>query len=553
MARIPILQSPTAQAAGNATIKTPNLPAVTNAALGEGLMNLGQATIKMVEMKKKADDITNVTAATLSMDKAYKDFVTYQKSPEGMNDDANWASKWSQISSKVIEDTKSMALTPDARVHLESKLSNWDTNGSIRVQADVFKQAEAKVLNSVKAATDVKDFSTARYAIENAPLPDTVKAQLSNDVSNAERSYTKSILSQTVTKANQDKTVLSFLQVGPIAEENLKTGAIDKREYDMIMEDNRRSIDSAKHMEMVYRDPTEAIIKLKDFGYRPDLAEEDRFTETRKAQAVLLEYQEREQKSILDKISRREVDNLEQARMQYRWMDKSQQNEFERIFINPGPKTKEEAEDYYRTVSTQIDSYDVSLDRGFRQQFEITGMIEGMKKYSPASASNLNELLTKRIKDGKPVGFSVYREQTSRSLQDALKSGIFGKFDDKDSSKDFLPRELARKRMYGAESAIEEEFNKRPKAEQTRSVYEQILNTALKSFAVTAAAKSPFEGTWLGAILESISSAAPAAAGGSGSAGMSTTPTVPDLAETRKRVSELQAKQKELNSSTKSK
>jgi len=513
MARIPILQSPTAQATGNATIKTPNLPAVTNAAIGEGLSNIGQAGFKMIEMKSKADDISNVTTATLSMNDADKQFLDYQRSPEGMNDDANWANKWSEISTKVIENTKSMALTPQARLQLENKLSNWSTNGAIRVQADVFKQSEARVMNSVQAAQDAGQYDLAEESINNAPLPDVVKDRLRNNLSNTKRSAASELLSQITTKANRDQTTLAYMQVGPAAKKLHDLGGISDEQYDLIMDSNRLDIENAQHMELVNDNPIEAINKLKDPNYRKDLSADARFQETRKARVILLEKQEQEQKAIVDKILTKEVDNIQQARAQYRWMDTSQRIDFEKIFVDPGPRTKEEAEDYYSKASALIDSYDESLDMGFKQRFNITGLIEGMKKYSPERASNLNTLLKKRIEDGKPIGFSVYRSQTQESMRDAFNKGIFGKFNDKE----FNSEEAARQKMYKASAIVEEEFNKLPKDKQTRTAYEQILNAVIRSPAITSAAAAKYP---TAASASASAAAASSMTGGTGGLGM---------------------------------
>jgi hypothetical protein len=127
----------------------------------------------------------------------------------------------------------------------------------------------------------------------------------------------------------------------------------------------------------------------------------------------------------------------------------------------------------------------------------------------------LNTLLKKRIEDGKPIGFSVYRSQTQESMRDAFNKGIFGKFNDKE----FNAEEAARQKMYKASAIVEEEFNKLPKDKQTRTAYEQILNAVIRSPAITSAAAAKYP-TAAAASASAASAAASSMTGGTGGLGV---------------------------------
>lgn len=139
MARIPILNDPGQINTGNQTIRTPDLPAVTNASIGKAIGDVGNVAFDISEKAKRANDVTKLTEASLAMNKAQADFATWQQSPEGQ-DEKNWLPKWQSLQNDIKSTFDKEALTPDARLRFTDRFSEWVDRGTIRVQASAIKQ-----------------------------------------------------------------------------------------------------------------------------------------------------------------------------------------------------------------------------------------------------------------------------------------------------------------------------------------------------------------------------------------------------------------------------
>ena len=137
MARIPILKDPGQLNTGNQTQQTPNLPAVTNASLGKALGNIGEMAMDISEKAKRADDVTKLTEASMAMNKAQMEFATFQQNNP---DEKQWLPKWQEIQTKLEQDFNATELTPEARLQLNDRLSEWSSRGAINTQAQAYKQ-----------------------------------------------------------------------------------------------------------------------------------------------------------------------------------------------------------------------------------------------------------------------------------------------------------------------------------------------------------------------------------------------------------------------------
>jgi hypothetical protein len=493
MARIPILQSPTPQATGNATIKTPDLPAVTNAALGEGLMNIGQAGFKMLEMKKKADDITNVTAATLSMDKAHKDFIAYQQSPEGMNDDANWSKKWSEISSKVGEDVKTMALTPEARLHLESKLSNWSTNGAIRVQADVFKQSENKVLSAIDSAKSARQWDAGQSAITAAEaiLPSWQIERLRNDMNESKRTQILNDFSNTVGALRKEGTADAADRIDAMANEMFANNHISEENYKLIKDSADKQKQLAIDSEQRNQDPIGNANKLQsDKNYLSWLNPDDRASLIVQSQNTLKRFQSSESEAIVNLAIDGQVKTFEDAKPLFKWSDPSQQLEIEKMFRNPGPSSEDQALKLNQDTMALIKNYDSEKDIDSATRAQIAKSISSMRKYRPDMADGLKFEFEKRIKDGKATGFFFYAKETHEIFNDLYRSGRFGDLGDEKNDKDSPKRVKALMAKQTLEFQIEDEFNKLPKEQQNFESLKKIIYSSFESILKLSGAES---------------------------------------------------------------
>ena len=170
MARIPILNDPGQINTGNQTIRTPDLPAVTNASIGKALGDVGSVAFDISEKAKRANDVTKLTEASLAMNKAQADFATWQQSPEGQ-DEKNWLPKWQSLQNDIKSTFDKEALTPDARLQLTDRFSNWATRGTIMVQANAYKKAGERMDATVELAKQdsiaTGNLEPARQAIQS--------------------------------------------------------------------------------------------------------------------------------------------------------------------------------------------------------------------------------------------------------------------------------------------------------------------------------------------------------------------------------------------------
>jgi GH24 family phage-related lysozyme (muramidase) len=172
MARIPILKDPGQLNTGNQTQQTPNLPAVTNASLGKALGNIGEMAMDISEKAKRADDVTKLTEASMAMNKAQQEFATFQQSPEGQ-DEKQWLPKWQEMQTKLQQDFNATKLTPEARLQLNDRFSDWGMRGTIGVQAQAYKQTGQR-MDDIGQMAKQRAIETGDMSIYSNHLKDEV-------------------------------------------------------------------------------------------------------------------------------------------------------------------------------------------------------------------------------------------------------------------------------------------------------------------------------------------------------------------------------------------
>jgi len=174
MARIPILQGPAQINTGNQTLQTPNLPAVTNASIGKALGDVSNVVYDIQQKAKRANDVTNLTTASLRMNEAQMQFAEFQqKNPN----EADWLPEWKNIETKLQGEIGAMPLTPDARAQLTNRFSTWSTNGTINVQAQAFKQAGVR-MDALGETAKRQSFETGNTKIYDDHVDAAVNAGL---------------------------------------------------------------------------------------------------------------------------------------------------------------------------------------------------------------------------------------------------------------------------------------------------------------------------------------------------------------------------------------
>jgi GH24 family phage-related lysozyme (muramidase) len=172
MARIPILQSPGQLNTGNQTQQTANLPAVTNASLGKALGNVGQVAMDIAEKSKRANDVTNLTNASMTMNKAQMDFATFQQNNP---DEKQWLPEWQKIQTNLEQQFNAAELTPDARLQLTNRFSDWSSRGAINTQAQAYKQTGQR-MDATGQMAKMKSLETGDISFYQDNLRDRVAA-----------------------------------------------------------------------------------------------------------------------------------------------------------------------------------------------------------------------------------------------------------------------------------------------------------------------------------------------------------------------------------------
>jgi len=241
MARIPILQEPGQLNTGNQTIRTPDLPAVTNASMGKALGNVSNVMFDIAEKAKRANDVTKLTEASLAMNKAQMDFAMFQQDNP---DEKDWLPKWESLQNDIKSTFDKQELTPDARLQFADRFSNWATRGTINVQAGAFKQAGQRMDATVELAkrqsvetgdpTIAKQAFEARRAagfsmkesdeVEYAQVLDAVKSKQIDSLKQQKANYIQAA-------NNGDKA--AWVNLAETNDRLFELGALDKENYDL--------------------------------------------------------------------------------------------------------------------------------------------------------------------------------------------------------------------------------------------------------------------------------------------------------------------------------
>lgn len=149
--------------------------------IGKALQNIGGMMTELANQAAQANDVAELTNASMAMQQAQMDFATFQQETP---DETQWLPKWKEIENGLQNRFSQAKLTPSARARLQQQFSNWSTSGTIETQALAFKQtgrrAEMAVQNAVefgKRTGDWKPAQAAKQAYNVLPLPEEYKQQ----------------------------------------------------------------------------------------------------------------------------------------------------------------------------------------------------------------------------------------------------------------------------------------------------------------------------------------------------------------------------------------
>lgn len=304
MARIPILQGPGQIQTGNQTLRVPELQAVNNQAVAQGLAKVGQVAFDISERAKRAQDVTNLTNASMAMQTAQMEFAKFQQENP---DESAWLPKWNEMQTKLKTDFDKMPLTPEARLQLQDRVTNWSTRGTIMVQAEAFKQtgqrAKQSLDNAFQYGKQTGDFGPVKQAVKDyqasgLPLPEEVES-INLSISGAERQKAAEDFKVRFNMAQESGDGLTMFDEAVKAKQmNILTDA----EFDQASLLSKQVEEKSLFKQMAIANPVEAMKKLSDTKEFNAVNDNDKAGMAAMAQGILKDYQAREVSAFADHV-----------------------------------------------------------------------------------------------------------------------------------------------------------------------------------------------------------------------------------------------------------
>lgn len=403
MARIPILRDPGQLQTGNLTLRTPELTAVTNQAIAKGLGDVASVAMDISEKAKRAQDVTNLTTASMEMQKAQMEFADFQlKNP----DESKWLDKWKEINTRLESEFGSLKLTPDARLDLNERFTGWSTRGTIQVQADAFKQAGRNMDYTIEAAATNRDYSSAEAGINAAVAKGLYTKQegeaklarlqktKKDDLWNTYREQSSFLLSDEQRNMENIQKVEGLLDAAK--------DAMDPHIYEMEVANLLDLKDEQFVKDETVNSPEKVIKDLDKPEYAPNLkAPQQRERLKNLAMRRLEQLQQMESRDVLSGIVSGSIKDYKQAEVLMPRSDVLQKEKIKEIFSKM-PPDKATAQIIKRTLETAVDSYDPTNDPDDEKEFAIVDLINRLNMYDEKLTSTIREKFYKKQQDRQP-------------------------------------------------------------------------------------------------------------------------------------------------------
>ena len=428
MARIPILQDPQQLNTGNQTVKTPNLPAVTNAAVGQALGNVAQVAMDISEKAKRANDVTKLTEASLAMNQAQVDFATWQQSPEGQ-DEKQWLPKWQEMQNSIKSRFDQEELTPDARLQLADRFSSWGTRGTIMVQANAFKQTGQRMEDAGKLARiqsiEMKDpmpykqhldtmeragfITPEAKALEYRAVEDVVKSSQLQSLRSQE--------SELMRLGNQGDSQ-SWIKLKENYDQQKALGGLDEANYDLAQKQAEMGELQALVQSRIYGsngvpvdlERAKTIIQKSDLTpqVKADLELEVSRARTRYANQDII--------AFADRMAKGEAIDGNDFMSPY--MGEAELAETRAKINEAAPVTPEQEARFYLDTMTAIDDFDPEKAKE-RDPAEVVKMAKaalGIRKSPPHLRNLLAETMQAKMSNSESKGIVADGEKRARSM-----------------------------------------------------------------------------------------------------------------------------------------
>jgi len=403
MARIPILQGPAQINTGNQTLQTANLPAVTNASIGKALGDVSNVVFDIQQKARRANDVTNLTTASLRMNEAQMQFAEFQqKNPN----EADWLPKWKEIETTLQSEIGAMPLTPDARAQLTNRFSTWSTNGTINVQAQAFKQAGQRMEQSIENAAKSKDYGAARQGVNDAVkagliLPEQGKAKnLAIDASERDDKWNSYVLQRERLADPKSRTpdTISQLELALDAAKD----SMEPERYQLEVDNLNDMKDETFVYAEIQKNPERVVEMMGNPDFAPQLnAPQQRERLKNQALARIEEMQMEEQRTVMNGILTGSIQNMKQAETLMPRADAVTKAKIQSVF-DKKPPTQYEASILKRALEKSVDEFDPTNDPDDSKTFQIVDTINRLNLYDEKLTSTLREKFYKKQQDRKP-------------------------------------------------------------------------------------------------------------------------------------------------------
>jgi hypothetical protein len=405
MARIPILNDPGQLNTGNQTIRTPDLPAVTNASIGKALSDVGNVAFDISEKAKRANDVTKLTEASLAMNKAQADFATWQQSPEGQ-DEKNWLPKWQSLQNDIKSTFDKEALTPDARLRFTDRFSEWVDRGTIRVQASAIKQTGQRMEQSFDNAIKLKNFDAARQGVRDAVANNLMPKEFGEgkliaiDAAEKDDKWNSYVLQRERLADPTSRTQESIFQLEQMLDAS--RDSMEPERYQLEVDNLNDMKDETFVYQEIQKNPERVVEMMNNPDFAPSLsAPQQREKIKNQALARIEEMQMEEQRAVMNGILTGNIQNMKQAETLMPRSDAIVKAKIQSVF-DKKPPTQYEAHILKRSLEKAIDEYDPTNDPEDSKMFTIIDTINRLNLYDEKTTSKLRDKFYQKQDGRKP-------------------------------------------------------------------------------------------------------------------------------------------------------
>lgn len=397
MARIPLVQSAPQLDTGNQTVRIPQLQAGQGGeAMARGMQDIANVSMRIGELQRRANDVKNLTEADIAMRNELLSFSEWQTQNQ---DETQWLPEWQRRQKNLESQFGKMSITPDARLRLNDRFTQWSTGATIDVRSSAIKQTGARMQAATQQAfeygTRTGDFEPAAQSIQDQLeagliLPEQAGLELER-VESAKLRKEASDYKTTVGMLIDDNRFAEAMEATGRAKD---VGVLTQPEYEAQV---RAIADGEKWYQFgtaATGDPRKAMEMLdkNEFGFDPMETEKAR----KMAESQLKDYQARETSEIADKFATGKIKSSKD--IVPNWLSPAQTAELKEL-ADKRPLTEAEWAAQRVMAERLVRGYDKSADPDRLQMVQISAMLDKFPKHL---SGDLAQVWEGKKRDGKP-------------------------------------------------------------------------------------------------------------------------------------------------------